>query len=212
MKFTVDNLTYKTISDTEVTVIKCDILSKGDITISSIVNYEGKNYKITSIRYNAFQYCSGLTSIIIPDNVINIGLCAFAACNNLKEVYLFKDTRYEKNAFPKHTKLIFYEDIVGDIKGRKKNLTPKFKIDEKAYFIIDDELATIIVDDYYRVVVNQGDFATVDICYKVRNDDSLLVFYFYGDKIYKWYNWRVIKLKIKNFLKKKYLRNEDRKN
>ena len=44
----------------------------GDVTIPASVIYNGKTYDVTSIDDNAFGYCSGLTSVTIPNSVTRL--------------------------------------------------------------------------------------------------------------------------------------------
>ena len=55
----------------------------GDVVIPATVNYDGKTYSVTSIGNGAFEYCSGLTSVTIPNSVTSIGEFAFSACSSL---------------------------------------------------------------------------------------------------------------------------------
>ncbi|MDY6288751.1 MAG: leucine-rich repeat protein, partial [Bacteroidales bacterium] len=58
----------------------------GDLAIPASVSYSGTTYTVTSIGYAAFQYCSGLTSVTIPNSVTSIGSSAFYGCSGLTSV------------------------------------------------------------------------------------------------------------------------------
>ena len=60
--------------------------SIGNLVIPSQI--DGKD--VTSIGDFAFRYCSGLTSVAMPDSVTNIGSQAFADCTNLAYVTIGK--------------------------------------------------------------------------------------------------------------------------
>ena len=53
----------------------------GVVVIPSSITSEGKEYTVSSIGYDAFGFCSGLTSVTIPNSVTSIGKGAFAYCN-----------------------------------------------------------------------------------------------------------------------------------
>ena len=52
----------------------------GNIVIPEKVEYEGTEYSVTSIGYNAMNQCSDVTSVTIPNSVISIGNYAFNDC------------------------------------------------------------------------------------------------------------------------------------
>ena len=58
----------------------------GALTIPSSVTYNGTTYTVTSIGNYAFRYCTGLTSVTIPNSVTSIGDYAFYGCSGLTSV------------------------------------------------------------------------------------------------------------------------------
>ena len=58
----------------------------GSVVIPSTVTYNGTTYSVTSIGSGAFFYCSGLTSVTIPNSVTSIGGSAFSYCSGLTSV------------------------------------------------------------------------------------------------------------------------------
>lgn len=65
-----------------------DYASKETITIPSTVSYGGSNYAVTAIAQQAFQDCSQLVNITIPEGVTTIGDWAFWKCVNLASLEL----------------------------------------------------------------------------------------------------------------------------
>ena len=57
-----------------------------DVVIPETIIYSGKTYSVTSIRAYAFNSCSGLTSVTIPNSVTSIASAAFYKCNGLTSV------------------------------------------------------------------------------------------------------------------------------
>ena len=80
----------------------------GDIVIPESINYSGSSYNVTSIREYAFQNCTGLTSITIPNSVTSIGGSAFGECTGLTSVTI-------PNSVTSINQSAFYHVIVIDI-------------------------------------------------------------------------------------------------
>ena len=60
--------------------------SRGNITIPATITGGENTYTVTSIGNYAFSWCSGLTSVDIPDGVTSIGNSAFYYCKGLTSV------------------------------------------------------------------------------------------------------------------------------
>ena len=77
---------YKITSFTEpytVEVTYGEIKYAGDVNIPETVTYIGKTYIVESIEDSAFNGCSGLTSVTIPNSMTTIGEYAFCTCRDL---------------------------------------------------------------------------------------------------------------------------------
>ena len=93
---TYDIYTYKVGTDGKITITDCDESAKGAITIPSEI--DGKS--VTIIGNWAFEHCTGLTSITIPDSVTSIGNDAFYDCTGLTSITIPNSvTSIGNNAF-----------------------------------------------------------------------------------------------------------------
>ena len=88
--FTVDGITYQTLTESTVQVgdgMNCAVDSfASTITIPSTVNFEGVDYSVTSIGYQAFSSCYSLTSISLPSSMSNLQSSMFSGCPSLTEL------------------------------------------------------------------------------------------------------------------------------
>ena len=80
--FEVDGIYYNITSSNTVEVTSIpDNCYSGNVSIPETAIYNSTTYSVSSIGFEAFHECSGLTSVTIPNSVITIGESAFAACS-----------------------------------------------------------------------------------------------------------------------------------
>ena len=79
---TYGNLTYVVQRDGTIEIDDCNESASGALTIPGTI--DGK--KVTSIGWRAFEDCSKLTSITIPESVTRIGYKAFYKCSSLTNI------------------------------------------------------------------------------------------------------------------------------
>ena len=81
--FEVDGINYRRGLDNNVSVEPGDEKYAGRIVIPSEVNYEGMTYNVTSISNTAFNDCSGLTALYLPEGLKSLGTKMFSGCTSL---------------------------------------------------------------------------------------------------------------------------------
>ena len=92
--FKVNGLCYNKCPDSDNVMVTCEIIwssssyisLKGDIIIPVQVSYKGKSFVVTMIDSLAFEGCTGLTSVTIPNSVTEIGEAAFESCTGLTSI------------------------------------------------------------------------------------------------------------------------------
>ncbi len=95
----IDNIVYQVTSSESLEVqVKDSPNATGDIVISSLISINGKDYKVTTIGYSAFED-NKLTSVIIPNSVTAIGSRAFYKNQLTSVVIPNKVTTIGWNAF-----------------------------------------------------------------------------------------------------------------
>ncbi len=99
-----------TVSNGKATITDVDTSISGSITIPLTLG----GYTVTSIGWGAFEDCTGLTSVTIPNNVASIGSYAFSGCTGLTNVTIGNGvTRIGWSAFEDCTGLkgVYISDI-----------------------------------------------------------------------------------------------------
>ncbi len=87
-EFSSEGIYYKVSpNQQDVMVVACpkDETYEGAVVVPAKVTYEGTTYNVTHIGFAAFKK-SAITSISLPEGLIEIGQAAFRECQNLKSV------------------------------------------------------------------------------------------------------------------------------
>ena len=86
-KTTIGQITYQYDTETdEAMVTGADEGISGDVEIPGTIEVEGKEYAVTFIGDYAFELCTSLTQITIPEGVTSIGDGAFYDCYGLTQI------------------------------------------------------------------------------------------------------------------------------
>ena len=90
----IDGVYYKLWPDGhEASVIAGSIKYSGNVVIKESIVSGGEKYIVKTISQEAFQSCTDLTSVVIPNSVVSIMSSAFSGCNNLTNVTMGSSVR-----------------------------------------------------------------------------------------------------------------------
>ena len=187
-KFESGGITYNVNDNgTTVTVTAGYSKYKGSITIPASVSHNGKSYDVTSIGYgafsdcteltsislgtvmyiqsNAFEGCSGLSSITLPNSLVHIGESAFVGCSSLTNIvseiespFSIEGNTFDNSTFNNAT-LTVPAGTVDKYKATEGWKNFAYIVDETS--ITQDEIVYQIDDG--NVTVTQSDNASGDI-------------------------------------------------
>ena len=86
----IDGINYDLVAKAKQAIVirKSSGKYSGKVVIPESVEFKGISHSVTSIGKYAFEDCSGLTSVTIPNSVKSIGGNAFYACSALTSVHI----------------------------------------------------------------------------------------------------------------------------
>ena len=85
----IDGISYKLDKETKTAVVNNgDIKYSGDIVIPKTVTKDGVRYDVNGIAGGAFDFCTSVTSVTIPNSVTTIGDNAFNHCTSLTSIVI----------------------------------------------------------------------------------------------------------------------------
>lgn len=110
-----DNIRYA-LNGNLATVARQPISNETSVVIPTSITYKNNVYNVTRIIGHAFSNNTSITSVTIPDSIIEIEGYAFAGCSNLAEVILSKNvTRLGFVAFDcENLKIVYYGGTESD--------------------------------------------------------------------------------------------------
>ena len=77
--------------------------TKSTCYIPEYVEYNGANYKVTKIDSRAFEFCTSISKVSIPNTVTTINRSAFEGCTGLQEIIIPSSVTLVKTVLPPRT-------------------------------------------------------------------------------------------------------------
>ena len=71
-------------------VIDCDDID-GDVVVPEWIHSDDGDVHVTAVGEDAFEDCTDITSVTLPESITSIGRCAFRGCSGLESVNIPSD-------------------------------------------------------------------------------------------------------------------------
>lgn len=159
------NLTYHLMGG-EIYIFKCDILANGTLTIPAMID----GVAVTTVERYAFSGCNGLTEVIVPASVSEIGYRAFDGCTSLEKVTVLNRgcsiavSGYDDDAvnnYSNNGEYTFPENAV--LEGYTESAVQKYaKFYARTFLDIETGEKIKYTEDDYEYVVDLSGCKTID--------------------------------------------------
>ncbi|MBO7558178.1 MAG: leucine-rich repeat domain-containing protein [Bacteroidaceae bacterium] len=130
----------------------------GDVVIPGTIEYEGETFTVTAIGDNAFNYCTNLTSVSLPNTIKTIGKHAFEECKKLKTINIPQSIELmDINAFFKCEGLeVLKADNIESWCRMKINQDANPLVYAKHLYFGDDEVKELIIPKTVTAVCDRA--------------------------------------------------------
>lgn len=121
----------------------------GDLIVPDSVTYDGNTYAVTSIGEAAFHWCSGLTSIVLPETITHIYCSAFSGCTGLTSFRIPSKVRIIYDAifsFCDNLRTVYFDADSCLYMGTSENTA----------FEYCDSLSTVVVGGNVKCIPNRA--------------------------------------------------------
>ena len=92
--FVADSIYYDRLAGNTCAVTYGTTAYSGVVTIPAQVTSEGVTYSVVAIGAKAFQGCTGLTGVTVPESVTSIGDYALSGCTSLPQIEIPSKVTY----------------------------------------------------------------------------------------------------------------------
>lgn len=132
--------------------------------VRSFIEYEGKQYTVTTIRENTFSYCADATEIIIPPTITTIESFAFDGCYALEKIdipssvstlghYCFGNCESMKNIVIPDTVTAIGDYLFNECIGLESAALPNgLKVIPESTFSGCTALTSVVIPDTVEVI------------------------------------------------------------